>query len=158
MLLLLLGCPVPEADSGVFEPGEALPTLSEVEVVCDASGPAWLLDLHTNAWTGGGKLWLSTDGAYVEAHPILSKEAAIDGSADHLELKLTIVSDFRDVAAGSRTAFNCGTPELAGLLIVYGTDAETVGDCRAFGELPERWADWGFSACPDEVSVRASAG
>ena len=62
------------------------------------------------------------------------------------------------VVDSNRTAFNCGTPELAGLLIVYGTDAETVGDCRAFGELPERWADWGFSACPDEVSVRASAG
>ncbi len=156
MLLLLLGCPAPEADTGVPSPGSTPPRFTEVEVVCDGNDATWRISMFTDAWTGGGELWLSADGDYVEAHPFVSREAALDGSSDHLELNLGVVSDFRDVAAGSRTAFNCGTPELAGLLVVYATDAETVADCRVFGSELDRWDAWGFPTCGDEVAVSPS--
>jgi hypothetical protein len=152
-LFLLLACPSPARDSGVFDPEDRLAQLTEVAVACDASVPAWKLELHADGWTGGGQLWMSVDGAYMEAHPFVSKAAAIDGSSDRLDVTLTVVSDFRDVSPGSRTSFNCGTPDLQGLLVIYGRDGESLADCRAFGTAPAHWTDWGIGACEDTVTV-----
>lgn len=157
VFFLLLGCPAPLADSGVASPASVLPAFTEVSVVCDASVPAWAFDLHTDAWTGGGELWMSVDGVYVEAHPFTSAEAALDGSFDHLRFTLAITSDFRDVAAGSRTSFNCGTPALQGLLVVYARDGDTVADCRVYGGDASVWPRWGFPSCADEAEVKPTA-
>jgi hypothetical protein len=156
-LLLLLACPAVAPDSGVAAIDDDDPRLSEVLVICDASVPAWRVDLHADAWTAGGALWLGVDGAYIEKHPIPSTEAALDGEDDHLELTLGIVSDFRDAALGSKTAFNCGTPGLQGLLGVYSRDGERMTDCRVFGDDPARWEDWEIASCADAVTVRPTA-
>ena len=109
--------------------------------------------MSTERWTGGGTMWMSIDGTYVEAHEVLSVEAEGDGSADRLELKLSFVADFQDASPGSSTAFNCGTPGLQGLVVIYGRDGESVADCRVFGDSPTAWETWAIGACSDAVDV-----
>lgn len=125
----------PFVDTG---PGPAEPLITGASVSCDAEAASWSFEVDADAWTGGGDLWLSIDGAYVETHELMSTGAAGDGSADHLERELDVVPDFRDVVADSTTLFNCETPGLLGVLRIFRRDGESVSDCRVYGE-PDAW-------------------
>lgn len=141
-LLALLACaPVP-VDTGRAPPEWVAPSLVTATADCSAADEQWSFTATTDAWTGNGQVYLSADGAYVERHPMYSNGAAYDGSADSLRLVLGMVEDFRDVVLGASTAFNCGTPDVAGVLQVNERDGRTVADCRAFGVAPERWEEW----------------
>ena len=106
------------------------------------AGDEWRFEAETDAWTGNGQVLLSTDGDYVERHPLYSTSAAPDGSKDTLALALTVVPDWRDVTPGSTTFFNCLEPALTGILRVFTADGSAQADCRAFGTEPERWGAW----------------
>ena len=154
-MLLLLACSLAHDDSGEIEVPDDPPVIATASVECDPDDAKWRVDLTTEHWTGGGRLWFSTDGDYVEDHRIDSVEAEGDGSADRLELDLSIVADWTDASGGSSTVFNCGVPELTGFLAVYDRDGTTVADCRVLGDAPERWADWKVGTCTDTVTVKA---
>jgi hypothetical protein len=151
-MLWLLGCAPATGDVGV-DPSEDPPEIDSASVKCDADDARWVFGVNTRRWTGGGTLWMSTDGSYVEGHEILSVEAESDGSTDRLELKLSLAADFRDVEPGTSTAFNCGTPRLHGLIVVYARDGETMADCRAFGEAAADWPTWGYAPCDQTVPI-----
>lgn len=120
----------------------AEPTITTSSVECDTTAAEWSFDLRTDGWTGNGLVLLSTDGAYLEQHPIYTVGSEADGTADHLRLELGVVPDFRDVVFGSTTVFNCREADLTGLIRVWTRDGESQADCLAFGDAPERWAEW----------------
>lgn len=155
MLWLLLACPAPFDDSGVADPEVVDPAFTTVSLGCEAAAARWTGVFETDAWTGGGALWLSVDGVYIEQHDFGSYEAATDGTADRLKLTLAIVSDFQDAHGGSSTWFNCGTPGLQGYLAVRSRDGGRLTDCRVFGEAPESWSTWGVGACTTGFTVEA---
>lgn len=155
MLLLLLACPGIEPDSGVVDPPAQEPVFTELSLVCDGTAGSWTITADTDAWSGGAKFTMSTDGRYVEAHPVNSSDAALDGTSDHLSGSLSVVSDFRDVNEGSSTWFNCGTPALQGLIVLYSRDAVQETDCRRFGADPEAWAGWGLGECAGTIEVES---
>lgn len=148
-LTACLGGQPPAGDTG--EVPDRVPAIVEASVACDADDAVWSFVVETDAWTGNGQVALSTDGVYVERHTMYSVSAEADGSADRLELELDVVGDWRDASAGSSTAFNCQEPDLAGVLRVFTRDGDDVADCRAFGEAPERWAEWDASLACDAV-------
>lgn len=140
-------------ESGLTDPSAAPPVIATAAITCASESGKWGLDLTTTNWTGGGNLWMSADGVYVEEHEIRSVEAAGDGTADRLELNLSFLADFQDVSPGSSTAFNCGTPSLQGLVFVYERGGKTTADCRVFGDAPANWATWSFGECADPIEV-----
>lgn len=155
MLTALLGCFSGAPDTGVYDPAATPPSITEITVSCTGESGKWALDVVTDAWTGGGTLWLSADGEYVEKHQVISAESALDGTSDHLELSLSLAADFQDVHEGSSTAFNCGTPGLQGLFVVYDRAGTTATDCRDFGDDPSRWTAWEIGECTQTISVEA---
>lgn len=156
-LTACLGAAPDAVDTG--EIPDRVPAIVSASVTCDADDAVWRFVVETDAWTGNGQVALSTDGDYVERHTMYSASAAADGSADHLELELDVVGDWRDANAGSSTAFNCQEPDLAGVLRVYTRDGDDVADCRAFGDAPERWAAWDASlACDVTLEDEAAEG
>jgi hypothetical protein len=120
----------------------AAPTIVTASAECDTEKATWTFAVTTDAWTGNGQVVLSTDGDYVEKHTMYSSSAAADGSADSLELSLSVVPDWRDVTLGASTVFNCGEAGLTGILRVWTRDGDDEADCRAFGDAPERWDTW----------------
>jgi hypothetical protein len=153
-MLWLLACALPPVVDSASAPSDDPPAIATVSVKCDADDAKWSFNITTERWTGGGALYLSVDGDYVEKHAIPSVEAEGDGSADRLELKLALADDFRDVAPNSTTAFNCGTPGLHGLMVVYARDGETRADCRSFGEAATDWDAWGYNSCAETVEIQ----
>jgi hypothetical protein len=115
------------------------PVITEVSWSCDADLERWRLDITCDAWSNGGRLYLSNDFSYTEEHQIKSRKSAADGSWDELRLDLYVTTDWREVTGGSSTAFDC-TEEPNGLFIIYDRDGKTV-DCRLFGENPSGWRD-----------------
>lgn len=154
----LLACTPAPVAADASDVSEEVPRLTAVDVTCDAQAAEWTFTATTSAWTGNGDVRLSADGAYVESHALLSVSAAEDGSADELRLSLSIVADWRDVVSGSRTAFNCEAPDLAGVLRVRTRDGAAVADCRAFGVAPERWTEWDADVACDTVLEPADSG
>jgi hypothetical protein len=154
MLLWLLACS--SAQPPDVEPDIAAgpPTITSAAVICDVPSATWTFEVSSAGWTGNGDVRWSTDGVYLEAHPLYSVSAAADGSADRLELSLQVVADWRDAASGSRTAFNCEEPDLAGVL----QDGAQVADCRAFGVAPERWATWDEAVACDTLLAPEDTG
>lgn len=150
-LLLLAGCAPLDQDTGRPAPTYEDPVIVEASAVCDVAAARWSFEVTTQAWTGNGQVLLSADGTYIEKHPMFSVGAAADGSSDALALSLSVVRDFRDVVAGTSTAFNCDAAGLAGVLRVYDRPGDAVADCRGFGDSPERWAEWDSSAACDVV-------
>lgn len=149
-MLLLLACTGPApSDSTLIS--NAVPVITTATVDCDRDAGRWSFAVTTDAWTGNGQVVLSADGVYVERHPMYSSKAAADGTSDRLELTLDVVPDWRDVALGDSTVFNCNTSALAGVLRVWSRDGEDEADCRAFGDTPERFADWGIGVSCDAV-------
>ncbi|MBM4365780.1 MAG: hypothetical protein FJ102_06160 [Deltaproteobacteria bacterium] len=154
-MFLFLACSLAHDDTATYVEEAEAPEISSAKVSCDVDDAEWQVDVATENWTGGGRLWLSTDGEYIEDHGIDSVEAEGDGSADRLELDLDIVADWTEASGGSSTVFNCGTPGLAGFLAIFARDGDTVADCRAFGEEPGRWNQWGVGECATTVEISA---
>lgn len=148
-----LACRTVPVDSAPIAPSEQPPTIATATLSCAPDSGKWALNVGTERWTGGAELRMSTDGLYVEAHPVLSVEAAGDGSADRLELNITFVADFQDVSPGATTAFNCGTPALQGLITVFERDGKTPADCRFFGTDSALFASWDWETCTDSIEV-----
>lgn len=142
VLLFCGGCNLGLRDTTPDPPVYTVPQITAAGVDCDPSVPLWTVTAETDAWTGNGRVYLSTDGVYVESHPLGSIAAAADGSSDSLRVRLGIVAEWRDVDSGASTVFNCETPDLAGVLQVYTRTGDGVADCRSFGEEVDRWADW----------------
>jgi len=138
----------PESLPSIQDSDYPLPEISSISLDCDEQQARWSLELLANAWTGNGELWFSTDGRYIEVHPIVSIEAAADQSSDQLTLSLQVVSDWKQVELGSTTVFNCHSPGLAGRIRLYAVDGNTEADCRRFGE--DLWEAWGYRSC-DQV-------
>lgn len=136
------GCDVGFAPTTPDPVDYAVPSITTATVACDPERPRWTFTVDTTAWTGNGEVLLSADGAYIERHDLDSTSAAADGTSDHLELKLDVVSDWRDVSEGANTVFNCGEPVLVGVIQVFTRDGDDVADCRGFGTTPSLWADW----------------
>lgn len=139
-----------DADTGI-DPTTRPPAITAASVECTSEDAQWRIEVTTDAWTGNGQLLLSTDGAYVERHPLYSKSASADGTSDRLDLTLSIEPDWRDVTLGSSTVFNCHELDLAGVLRVFTRDGAEVADCRAFGTAPERWAEWSAGTACETV-------
>ena len=145
----IAGCEVGFAPTTPDPPEYAVPAITAASVECDPDRPRWTFDIETSAWTGNGQVLVSADGVYIERHGIGSISAAADGTTDHLQLKLDVVSDWRDVDEGDTTIFNCGDANVVGVMQVYTRDGGAVADCRGFGASPGRWADWEpDTACP----------
>ncbi len=147
--------PRPRLDPApTVEPGA--PQLIAHVLTCDPESATWSVVLVADAWTGGGRLWWSTDGDYRERHTVPSVSAARDGTDDRLVLELDIVPDWRDASPNSSTWFNCETPRLAPILQILARDGRTVADCLALGDDPARWDDWDPAvACADDPSDTA---
>lgn len=124
---------------------------ADAVVSCDTDNARWSFALTTTGWSGGGEVLMSRDGSYLEVHRLPSVEAAEDGSADRLELELTVVADWRDVETGSTTIFNCHEPGLAGMARVFARDGEAVAGCAAFGLDPSIWQTWRTDYTCDDV-------
>ncbi len=152
-LAVLVACPAPLVDTSASDPQARDALFTTVRVSCDGDAGKWALDMKADGWTGGGALFLSADGVYVEEHGFGSYEAAVDGSSDHLKLSLGVAAEFQDVHEGSSTWFNCGTPSLQGLLVLRNRDASALTDCRVFGAAPLLWSEWGIGDCAELVTV-----
>lgn len=150
-LLLLCGCAPLDPDTGRPAPSYEDPVIVEATAVCDVAEARWTFEVATQGWTGNGQVLLSADGSYVEKHTMYSVGAAADETSDALALSLAVVRDFRNVVAGTSTAFNCDAAGLAGVIRVYDRTGDAVADCRAFGSAPERWAEWDASAACEVV-------
>ena len=149
LLLLSLAC-VPTDWAEESPPFSGDTRITSVDWGCSADADTWTFDVSTEGWTAGGLLSMSTDGLRVEAHEVLSKAAAPDGSSDQLELKLNIIADPREVEEGETTAFVCEAPTRAALayrLVVYDGDTREVADCRVWGQELDWNAAAGYSAC-----------
>ncbi len=140
-VFVLVSCSGTGDDSATEIP-DAVPAITEATATCESGEARWSFSVTTDAWTGNGQVVLSVDGEYVEKHTMYSTSAAADGTRDELALELSVVPDWRDVTLGSSTAFNCGEAALTGILRVWKRDGSGEADCRAFGESPERWAEW----------------
>lgn len=128
------------------------PAITAFELLCDLESEEWELTVEADAWTGGGDLYLTVDGIYVEAHGVDSDSAAADGSADELELELDMVGDWREVNEGSSTVFTCGA-EADALFVLYDLEGEPT-DCRAAGPDADRWGDIdGAVACTETEDI-----
>lgn len=153
VLLVLLGCVTSAPDTGVGDVPSTPPTITDITLGCAGESGKWTIDVVTDAWSGGGSLYLSRDGAYVEEHPIYSVESAVDGTMDHLKATLALAADVQDVHEGSSTAFNCGTPDLEGLFVLRDRAGSQITDCRDFGPDPSSWTTWGIGECTETVAV-----
>lgn len=144
LTLLACGGDLPPDDRVL--PELTTPALDEVALACDVGESKWRLDATATSWTGGGHLYWTVDGEYVEKHYVRSISAAGDGSSDTLLLELSVAADWREVSSGSSTAFTCGQ-DPAWRLVIYDTE-EAVADCRAEGD-EALWADQpDVPACP----------
>jgi hypothetical protein len=111
------------------------PSLEAFDIACDVDLGAWTGTATATSWTGGGALWWTVDGDYVEAHSVRSQVAEADGSGDQLGISLTVVGDWREAASGSATAFHCDEdPSLR--FVVYDTLGE-IADCVDGGPSPD---------------------
>lgn len=137
------------------------PSITLIQWSCSTEDETWTFQVETANWTANGRLYLTTDAAYLEEHALTSRTAAADGSSDSLEVELGIEADWRDVSSGSTTAFLC-TPTtettLSFLVVVYtpGTGAEA--DCRTGGGDPTLFATIEDVPECDEVWAQADTG
>lgn len=151
--LIALGClGPPPADSGVT----VIPTdvaITDVDWGCSADDDTWWFVVDTAGWTDGGLLAMTADQRRVEAHDLLSVEAAADGTWDRLELELDIVGDPADAVDGSKTAWLCDAETLDEMAFRLSVSERNVGtvDCRVWGVE----TDWnglaGYSTCEETL-------
>ena len=127
-----LGCRGPEDDT------DGAPVLTDPEITtltwaCDVDAGQWSLGVEASSWSGGGALWLTSDGVYVERHPVRVLRDEADGSGETLGLDLAVVSDWRDQASGSSTAFLFANAPA--FRFVLDDRAGEPADCRADGDV-----------------------
>lgn len=136
LLTWLSGCGASPADTDVV-PALTSPRITAFDWACDVDEDAWTLAVEASSWSGGGALWLTSDGSYVEQHAIRVTRDEPDGSGETLALELGIVSDWRDQASGSSTAFLC--TNAPALRFQLDERSGEPADCRFDGE-PGVWA------------------
>lgn len=148
------GCritPHQPAPEGPFFDGN--PGVVALSLTCDADAARWRLRAETDAWTGGGALFVA-DGERVERHTVSSSEAAGDGAWDCLDLNLSQAADPDDAASGGATRWLCrDEPDLRFLFVVSDTDGTEFTDCLAWGANPAAWADEPEVPACDAVST-----
>jgi hypothetical protein len=148
VFLAVAACRIPIAPLPSTSPAPPAtpPAVVSAALLCDVEAEQWVLEVETDAWTGGAELLLSVDGAYIEAHDADTYEAAADGSYELLDATISIVADWRKASNGA-TAFPCAAAPNA-LLVVYDLDGG-VSDCWTDGAEPDWWATIeGAPACP----------
>lgn len=150
---LLLGClpgPMPPDVPGPLELRPA--SITSLERDCDLELERWRFDVLADGWSGGGRLWMTVAGDYVEQHVVNSRRAAADGSSDELRLELPIVGDWREAVPDSSTAMHC-SDDPNGLFALYDLDAETVLACRSWGPDPGIWTEIvdGLPSCEEDA-------
>lgn len=130
---------------------DALPTLATPNIVeatlrCDADDATWTLEILADAWTGGGVTSWTVDGEYVETHKVFSVVVAEDGTSDELLLSLSVVADWREAQAGSKTNFTCASDPNV-VFVLDDVDGDPVA-CRGWGPNPAIWDGVsGVTAC-----------
>ena len=143
ILWTLLAC-LADAELQPAEPGplfDQAPIIQDIEWKCDPIESEWSFEIRTEYWTGGGWVWMGKSSTNAEAHRIKSVEAAGDGSADRLVLRLGVEADWRDASRGSSTRWLCSdVPKLTFLTTVYDARATEVKDCRAWGLDTSLWS------------------
>lgn len=132
LLLLAIACIGHPPDTEDVTPALTTPTIAAFAWTCDASANSRALDVTATSWTGGGSLFLTVDGGYVEDHPVRVVRSEPDGSAETLHLDLSIVGDWRDAASGASTAFLCA--DHPSLVFVLHDLAGDTSDCRTDGD------------------------
>ena len=111
------------------------PQILDFNAVCDAEQDSWLFTVATSAWTGNGLVWTRNPQGFEEEHPLISTGAQADGSADFLEIELTIVGDWRDAQRGKSTRWSCSDQETLSMLVeIYHPKRRTATDCLYVGE------------------------
>jgi hypothetical protein len=152
LLILVTGClfyPDPPApDSAPFFEGDT--AITSVDWTCSAEDDTWTFRIATEGWTGGGLLSMSDDGLRIEAHEVLTLEAAADGSTEELLLELEIEADPQLVVSGRSTRHLCNADTRAALayrLVVYEAFENGVADCRVWGQELDWNAAAGYSVC-----------
>lgn len=144
MALLLCGACGGEAEDAVAvaDPRSGDAAITAVSWDCDPDLAQWSFVVDTEHWTAGGVVWITGDTDRAERHGLPSVAAAEDGSTDHLELKLSVVSDWRYAVLGSSTGWRClDEPELSFVVVIYAEDDSGETDCRSWGANPEIWAE-----------------
>lgn len=144
--LFLVACATPGIGGGETGDTEgalsrAAPSVTQLDWACDAQDARWSFTADTDAWTGGGSLWIAKNSDRVEKHRVPSTTAAVDGSSDHLALTLSVVADWRYQVSGSSTAWRCSDQDaLSFQLAIYDADGGARADCRSWGADPELWS------------------
>ena len=54
------------SETGPFQTG--MPTITSLAWDCSVEDAAWIFEVETEAWTGGGRLWMTKDGSRLEEH------------------------------------------------------------------------------------------
>ena len=136
-----IGCREPpgQAEDPIVFPVLETPAIDHIDLACDPDKGQWNLEVRATSWTGGGRLYLTVDGEYIENHRAKSVAAKEDGSADELALSLNIVSDWRAVTAGTSTIFRCSA-KVNGLFVLRDRKDNPV-DCRILGPNSSIWGN-----------------
>jgi len=139
--LLLLACVRPNGDTPGSGEWVAPPRIVEVMASCDVARQQWTFDTATDAWAGGGQVYLAIEATWVEAHSARSIAAAEDGSSDLLRAVTSLVEDYRDARDGGGTRFECNDVPPAMVFSVFAQDGG-VADCvRVPGRRPPEFWD-----------------
>ena len=136
------------------------PTIESVSFDCDPEQSNWSFDVFTEHWTGGGRLWIAKTIDLVERHRMTSKEAAADGSSDHLSLKVGIEPDWRDASPDKTTRWLCrDVTDLTFSIVVYDPTGSEIKDCRTWGADTEIWTQIdGTFACETAIELPIDTG
>jgi hypothetical protein len=141
MIFFWLACtsfPLKATESGPDYTGE--PTITAVRWSCDAEDNRWVFTVDTEQWSSGGRVWLGRSSVSNESHPLASIEAAGDGSADQLQIKLSVATDWRTANSGSSSQYTCEDKwNLSYIITVHDTEQGHTTDCRLWGAEPEMW-------------------
>jgi hypothetical protein len=142
MILYLLACATgPLAPTEPDPLHDGAPVITSVDWGCDVEDSRWRFVVKTEQWSGGGRVWLGRSSNSNESHPLPSVEAAADGSADKLQLSLSVANDWRNANSGSSSQFQCQDQwALNYIITVQNTDKDQTTDCRIWGENPEMWS------------------
>ncbi len=110
------------------------PEIRFIEWACDMDESTWSFYVETNGWTGNGHVWMSQNAEVTEKHILYSIGAERDGSADYLELNLSIVADWHDAKPSTSTRWRCSEQdELSFLVRVLHPEYATQSACRYWG-------------------------
>lgn len=153
MFLALTGCFGPPATDSAPAFQDVPVEITAVDWACDADDDTWTFVVETTGWTSGGLVAMS-DASRVEAHPMLSVEAAPDGTWDRLELELDIAADPRDAEDGKISGWLCDAPTLDALAfrLSVNTRGGETADCRVWGQDVDWSALAGYSHCAERLA------